>query len=335
MGTVRTAPPTSLEGLTLYTSQRSADDPARGSLYNPATLAAAAPVHFHPLTATSYVMVFSHRWYNATPDPAALGRYTAHTEDPTPCWVRIHASGAPALIGGGYEIPGTENTTLVGACTRGTYLYVLSVDGLDSAVITQLYWNTGREIFVPVAQETLPMAEVGGHDVAFTRGIYIDGAHVVLVGAEEGGEIFLARKAWGKIGAWRLHDRAGWDLTARVDDVSWEYREDTGWSTDPALATPLNLSTAGPVSVSRKGRTLHYAVVEADGDTRTGRIWSSTDTSPVWRDTGITADLGTAGSTYLGGTLQLQSQLHADGIPCVTTVLESGGLNVIWSTATV
>ena len=51
--------------------------------------------------------------------------------------------------------------------------------------------------------------------------------------------------------------------------------------------------------------------------------------------TGITADLGTAGSTYLGGTLQLQSQLHADGIPCVTTVLESGGLNVIWSTATV
>ena len=332
MGTVRTPPPATTEGgLALYTSRRSADSPAQGSIYSPATLAAAAPVHFHPVAASDHVMVFSHRWHDAAPDPAALGSYTAHTEDPSPCWVRIHASGVPTPIGGSYTIPGTEGTTLVGACTRMTYLYVLSVTDSGAALITHLRWNPGREMFVAAAQETLPPL----FEIAFTRGIYIDGAYVVLVGTNEDGEIHLARKHWGKIGTWKTSDPTTWDLSAQIDDIDWRYQTPTGWSTDPALATPLRLTTDGPVSVSRQGRTLYYAVVESDGANRTGRIWSSTDTSPVWADTGVTADLGEQGSTYLGGTIQLQSQLHGDGIPYVTTVLESGGLDVVWSTVLV
>ena len=279
--------------------------------------------------------MFSHRWYDATPDPATLGRYTAHTEDPSPCWVRIHSSGVPVPIGGSYTIPGTAGTTLVGACTRMTYLYVLSTTVGGAALITHLRWNPGREMLVPAAQETLAPVTVGDQEIAFTRGIYIDGAYVVLLGSGAEGEIYLARKSWGKIGAWKPSDPTSWDLSAQIDAIDWGYRTDTGWSPDPAPAPPLRVSTAGPVSVSRTGRILYYAVVEAEGAQRTGRIWSSTDTSPVWLDTGITADLGTAGSSYLGGTLQLQSQLHGDGIPYVTTVLESGGLNVVWSTAAV
>lgn len=119
-------------GLSVVTSPRRIGDQRYGVAYNNDQLAAAVPVHFHPLDANRYLMLFNRRWSQATSSPQTPGAYSSYTEDTTPGWAQIAVpSGnlSPVGTAGDYTIPiqhDYDELTLVDAVSRTTeYLYML------------------------------------------------------------------------------------------------------------------------------------------------------------------------------------------------------------------
>lgn len=284
-------------------------------------------MHFHPLRSGVYVMVFAHRWTAATPAPGNAALYTSHQEDPTPGWAQIHTTGVLSPIGGGYPVPGADGYTLVGACSKGTYLYILSANG-DTALLQHFRWNPGRETMSVAASEIILPATVDGQQITFTRGLYWSGPYLMVIGSgATDNQLYLARKPWGKVGAWTTTDKGGWGSMVETDNAAWHYRGTGGWSTEVTESAPLPITTRGPVSVAVSGNRTSLGTVEAAGATRTGRVWTRRDDASPFTQLDLGVDLGQAGTTYLGGTVQLQDQLRGDTIPYVTTVLQSSGGN--------
>ncbi len=143
---------------------RSGNDPTTGSLWDLSGLAAAQPVHFHPLTPTMFVMVFSQRWHTTTPSGTDPGAFTSHSEDTTPGWVLVRApAGGASTIGGSYalptNIPGTR--TLVAAASRATdYLYTLCTDG-SVAVLTMIGTSSVNSFTIIGEERPLRIGEIG------------------------------------------------------------------------------------------------------------------------------------------------------------------------------
>ncbi|QDH91808.1 hypothetical protein SEA_PHRAPPUCCINO_133 [Mycobacterium phage Phrappuccino] len=336
MGTVRTqTSATSLDadGITEVTATRTDGMGHRGIIYDAETLAAAVPVHFHPLTPGRYLMAFAERWHGAIPSESDPGAFTDYARDLTPGWIIVGASGTRTPPGRGMAIPGATGQ-LTAACSRGnTYLYVLtsSLDGLQARV--QLFrWSPDRDIVVAVSEEILP--RVG--NVVFDLGLFLTGTQLTFVGSDRlTGQLFFARKPWGRIGANRTAMR-GQDRS-EIDDPSWQYYTGTGWSRDPGELAPLPMTSHGPVSMAAYRDTIYLAVVGEQEDERLGQVWASTKGRP-YRSVGEPVSLGTTGEGYVGAGLQLQPQLRAQAselsIPYVTTVHEIDGdahrLNTSW-----
>jgi len=305
-----------IAGISAASSVRSVADPTLGSLWNLAGLAAAQPVHFHPLTPTTFVMVFSRRWYAPTCSGTDPGAYSAHSEDTTPGWVLVSTPGGTRTIGAGYALP--TNTPgvrrLVGAASRATnYLYTLTTDDTAVAVLTMIATAPAKP-FTITGEETLP--NPGG--VLFGAGVWIDTPHLIVAGTDADGQVYLARKLWHAVGT---NTATGGD--SHLSDPTWSYASTAGWSTDPTDLAPVRtttgvLTSAGPVSHATYTTREFLATVAADGSTRTGVVWTKTGPGTAWTPatspppSPATIPLGSVGDgSYLGGTLQFQQALVA------------------------
>jgi hypothetical protein len=307
---VRQVPPQSLDtaGISVATTTTDTADPRQGQMYDPTTLAAAAPVWFHRIPDGRYLGLFSRHLHTATvaqPQTGGPLLYSGASESYLPTWAIFSpASGTPARV----ETIPTEvdgERTLTSATSRGDYLFVLSTIG-DEALLQHFRIGTRREATL-VAEEVVPSG--------LGLGLYLEGNDLWLFGPVDG-KLTVARKNWGRIGEnrsvspfyrWRYHTTRG---------------SRCGWSPDPADLTPLDgdIPTSGPVSVARY-RMRYYLTMpvwtpptpasgtapEAPGhwDART---WTNRSISRRWSPHPFTVPLGD-GASYLGGTAYLQPQL--------------------------
>lgn len=346
MGTVRaTVPEESADtgGISVATSTRTLAAPRRGVIYNPTTLAAVAPVHFHPIGAGRFLMVFSRRWHTATPTAGTPGSYAnTYTEDEEPGWALVDAHSV-RTSGRSFGVPGPAQRFLTAACSRSNvYLYLLSTLGSGAALVQHFRYSPDRDMMLPVASETLAdrvLPEDAG-TVRFDRGIYLDGYYMVVVGAHlESGQIYLARKSWGRVGVNTPTAKSRATTVESGEDPSWEYFRGNGWSHDIAEAQTTGMSTLGPVSTGlfRNRRYLSTVVAGETEHDRAARVWVMRDGYQGW--TVLTPDVALGSvedGTYLGGTLALQQHVPSaqQGIPYLTAVRavsdSNERINVSW-----
>jgi len=320
-----------LAGMSISTAVRSPTDPRPGHVYDNTNLAAAAPVHFHPMTSPSlggdqFMMLNARRWTAATPSATDPGYIGAHTEDLSPSWALVNGSSGGAIaMNAGYSIPiktPIASATLVGAVSRGqAMLYTLL--NTDVGAIVQ-HWNNNTAINTLnlVNEEVIPTATCGSDDVIFGAGVdYSQSTDPYMVFYGVGGvtgHVYMARKRWSRVG--------DVGIGTREHDGAWEFFDGTGWvlgstAVQPVQTTTGPMTTAGPMSFAhygiiraQPGKITGYslaAAVMASGSVRTAQVYESLGGRP-WMPLGAPIALGTVGSTYLGGTLQFQGQLGAN-----------------------
>lgn len=358
-----------LAGLSITTANRSTTDPRPGAVYDPNDLAAAVPISFYPIGARSYMMINSLRWTAATVDSTDPAAYTAWTDSATPSWAIVDgATGSKSAINGAYDIPmTTANDSRVLTAVEHlspNMLYLLNdvtVGSTHSAVIQVWHVNTaigsttGAGTVNLVAEETIPVGTNGGDTVAFNKGVYRYGSDMYFFGAGSStSQVYLARKSWSRLGF--LTAPGG---SSNAVAPYWEYYTGTGWGTDPTVLAPVQtttgpMTTHGPIAVAQYGlsRTMPgrksvytlLSTVAASGSVRTAQVYASLSNRP-YQPVGSPVALGSAGTTYLGGTLQWQSTLgvqpslvttpdSSTAIPYLTAVKSTSGgaskISITW-----
>lgn len=362
-GPLQQIPSTAVDaaGLSVSTSLKSATDSRPGHVWNPLNFAAAVPVYFQPTTNTSlggqdFLMLSSQRWTAATVAADNPGAYTAYTADTTPNWVLVNAaSGLVTAINSGLDIPmktTNDARTLTGAASRGVdMLWTLNsvTQGSDTVAVVQ-HFNINMVINTVIlrGEETIP---VGTHDsdtIVFCAGIQLNSTttpYLYVYGTDSSHQVYAARKAWARVGY------VGTSTSPL--DSQWEFGNGTGWTTDSTALQPIQtvsgpLTSLGPLSFANY--TMHRAqrgmrnaptgysfvsAVAGSGSARSAQIYSSLGGRP-WQPSGAPIALGTSGTTYLGGTLQLQGHVgpnpaminastSATAIPYVSSVLSTSG----------
>ena len=300
--------PTALDttGLSVATSYVE-DNSRSGAIYDPVNLAAAAPIWFHPLPSGSHIMVMARRWHAATPG-GGMGTYSDYTEDLTPSWVIVDGpQGSTRQPSGGVAIP--RNTvltspTLVGAASRAPdYLYLLYATE-DTAVVQRIRFSGTAGVAIS-AEETLPTLAVEGEEdpVVFSKGLHMSTPHLMVYGTDSTGAVYQARKPWALLGSTRPSPSPGTHNAAPV----WEYFTGSGFSSDPAQAVPLPLTTVGPMGFGAVRSTSVITTISENEGTYTGHFWASTKGRPL-RKLPTTVALGTD-AQYLGHGLLPQPEL--------------------------
>jgi hypothetical protein len=321
-----------IPGLSVATSVRSPTDPRSGAVYDNVNLAAAVPVHFHPMTAPAlgggtFMMINSQRWTAATPSTTDPGYASAFTADDTPNWAMVNATtGGAAAVNSGFSIPmktPVETATLTAAVSQGTnMLYLLNSTDVG-AVVQHFHNNTAINTLNPINEEIVPAATgTAGEAIVFDSGIDYSQAtdpYMVFYGAgSETNHVYMARKRWSRVG--------DVGIGTRITDGQWEFFNGTGWILDSTGLAPLQsmagpLVSIGPMSFAhyginrtQKGKTISHTLAVAtlaSGSVRTAQVYEALGGRP-WTPLGAPIALGSAGSTYLGGTAQLQGQLGAN-----------------------
>lgn len=346
----------------MSTAVRSATDPRPGAVWSPLNLAAAVPVHFHPTTSpgmggSSFLMLNSQRWTAATLSATDPGAYSAHTLDANPNWVLVNgATGQVTAVNSGFDISmRTPNAgrTLTAAVSRGNdTLWTLSAaEQGDNTVAVVQHWNynTAINTLNLISEEVIPAGTNGSDVIVFSAGLQWSSTttpYMLAYGVGvTSGQVYAARKAWSRVG------HVG-TATSPIDS-QWEFGTATGWSTVATDCKPIQtiggpLVSAGPLSFAHYGMKraqsgmsnapsgyAFVAAVVASGSARSAQVYESVGGRP-WKPMGAPIALGTAGSTYLGGTLQFQGAVgpnpamvdpanSATAIPYVYSTLPSAG----------
>lgn len=293
--TIRQVLPQSVDtaGISTATSTCRVEDPRRGQLYNPKTLAAAAPIWFHHLQDGRHVALFSRRLSAATLTPVqqATGPllYRTATESTVPSWAIFDpATGAATTIG---DLPSNivGDRVLTAAVSRGNYLFTLSKIG-DTALIQHFRVGTHQALILQ-AEEMVP-GNLG-------LGLFADYNDLWVFGSKNG-SLALARKNWGRIG----------DTAATDPRMRWRYRTDKGWSSSVAelTALPGAIPAQGPVSIANFRDRFYLTVPVHASAAWSAKTYTSRAIDSKWSAHPFTVSLGTD-ATYTGGTAQLQPQL--------------------------
>jgi YVTN family beta-propeller protein len=252
-------------GMSVVTASRNQDAPRSGLIYNPATLAAAVPVWFHPMDDGRYLTLFSRRLTDAALSSDTIGGvllYTGYQVNDGPCWAIIGPrTGEPEpvkLIPS--ELPGTRH--LVGAASRGRYLFTLSrykksPDDDETYALLQNFRVAGRGITL-LGEEMVP------RDLAL--GIYCDRRYLSIFGNDGDGNLAIARKNWGRIGT-----------NSDANPVmNWQFWGQGKWNGDPEQLSAIiddkgkKIAVAGTCSMARYRDTFYLMVSETSNTTPTG-----------------------------------------------------------------
>jgi hypothetical protein len=294
-----------LAGISVATAAPS-DNPRTGTAYDPVVCAAAAPIWFHPLPGGSHLMVCARRWSAAIPGGGG-GGYSSYTESLEPSWFLLNGrTGARTFVPGwGPTIPintKIDSPRLQAAASRAPdYLYLLHsgvIAGQPGALIQHLrVAPAGTRIYV---EETLPTAPAGSEVIVFDQGLQYVTPYLFAYGTDAAGVLYQIRKPWSLIGT-SARQASGYT-------PAWEYFTGTGYSTDPAQLTPLELTTAGPLGFGVFRTTALMSTCVLSGTDYLGRVWESRQGRP-FRPTATSVNLGSGGS-HLGHGLALQPMLE-------------------------
>lgn len=289
--------PTSVDttGLSIVSSRMTAEDPRRGTIYNPNTFAAAVPVYFHPLQDGNYLALFRTRWTDTTAG-RSLQTYATHTSSSEPTWVVVNpATGQAASVDTvPTRLTGYTDRLLNGACSRVDFLFTTGT--VDSVGYVAFHRISRDGSLLLQAEETLAVTPSG---VRFGYGCYLDGDFLVVFGRDGDGVVYQARKRWSRVGVNNSTD-------------FWLYRGERGWVPDPDDLSPVTtaagpITSTGPVSLARdKDRMLLSTVQYADGAYE-AQVYSKRLLGH-WKPDGDRIFLG-FDPEYLGGGLFFQSQL--------------------------
>jgi hypothetical protein len=331
-------------GLSVATSPAVSTDTRRGSIYDPTTWAAAAPVWFHPVTGQA-LMLATRRWSAGTFDAAIAGSYTAFTEDTAPSWAMISAFTGQRSAVPGQPVNLPMHTTgsdvsLIGAVSIPPgLLFVLSaatVGGIDTAVLQRYQLGINGSVALSL-EEVLPTTS----EVTFTAGLQFDGQSLIVYGTDSSHQVYKMSKPFGQVGLNTLRSVPVTKYTAS-DAIGiprgWRYYTGTGYSLDPAEISPLLtseasvLTTRGPMSFGVFRNQNFMTTVNLSGTTYSGQFWRSRS-GMAFEPISAPVALGdSSAGTYLGGGIYLQPQLAPNPAvaPMTTAGVFSGILYVSW-----
>lgn len=312
---------------------------APSALYDPATLAAAAPVWVHPLIDGRYLMASQRRWYAATADGTTPGAYTAYTEDTTPSWTIFDITGTrvqvPATTGAIQPVipitTAVDQATLIGGASRPPdFLYLLhavSIAGVLGAVLQHFTCLPNGAITLS-GEELLPV--VGS--IVFNRGVQFATPYLLVYGSDASGNVYRIRKPWARVGS--NMRRASPQIHPEVvgTQAGWEYCTGTGYSSDPSELAPVGgLSTVRAMSFAAYQKQVLATTVAVAAGVYTGQCWVS-NAGGTFAKLGPAVALGNdADGSYLGGGIHLMPLLNA------TPALVSGRVAipyVVWTKIT-
>lgn len=287
-------------GVSTITATRTPANPRRGTIYNPATFAAAVPIWFHRLQDGRYLAIFKSRWHTATAtyDIGPL-MFSAHSES-GPCYAFIDPT--TGTIEGPYDWPDLD--VINSAVSRNDYLF--AVGELNGTPVVQHFIITRFGGLQPQGSEVVPLG--------FNLGLFADGHHLYVFGDNGAGRLARIRKNWGRIGI------------NNDPQFQWEYQGEKGWYTNVDEATPMKsdgntyIPAAGPVSVAKHLRWFYLTAVTHSSGSYYAKTYSARDIDQRWRWYGDVAALG-LDADYLGGGAYLQPQLvvTSDLLPDGTT----------------
>lgn len=256
-----------MSGVSVVTATRTAAAQRRGSIYDPATLAAAIPVWFHPLRDGRFLGLFAERWHTASIGTGGPQSYSSYVETTAPSWMVFDPK--TGSYSGVQEIPSRLEGTrdLSGAASRFDYLFTVgTID--DEALLQHHLISASGEVLLH-NEEILP--ERNG--VTFSYGCWVGDRYLTVVGTDDASRIYLARKRWSRIGD-----------TTDPNWSTWEYKGERGWTPDPALMMAQvdrggqALVTSGPVSYAKlKNREFISVMTATDA-----KIYSSRDVEKDW-----------------------------------------------------
>jgi hypothetical protein len=348
-------------GVSVVTATPSSTNVRQGVIYDSSVMAAAAPIWFHPLSIPGqFLMINARRWSAATPG-GGPGVYSAYTEDLTPTWRLLDVAGGHATnpVGQPMAIPlntVATNVAVVAAASRPPnilfLLYSATVNGTAAAILQRLHVNTTGSVTI-ANEEVLP----GVEGVVFNRGLQYDTPNLVVYGTDANHKVYRITKLWAHVGINSVRTVVPNKYTtpsAVGAPTGWQYYTGTGYSSDPTELAPVTvyggypLTTYGPMSFAQYRNQVLMTTVALNGTTYTGQRWAIRSGLPAVALGSPIALGSSADGSYLGGGVQLMSQLAPNpvatgmtdsgvvsGIPYLTTQRTSpaGGhsLNVVWN----
>lgn len=262
-------------GMSVVTASRHQDAPRSGLIYNPATLAAAVPIWFHPMPDGRYLALFSRRLTDAALSPNAINGvllYTGYSVSDDPCWATVGPQTgdlhAVNLIPS--EQPGIRR--LVGAASRGQYLFTLnsykkSEDADETLSLLQNFRVSPQGIIL-LGEELVPRN--------FRLGLYCDRRYLWVFGDDGDGKLAMARKNWGRIGT----------NSDANPTMSWQYYGKGRWNADPEMLSALmdsdgqTINADGPCSMARY-RDTYYLMASLKSATTTTKPSGEARLTPV------------------------------------------------------
>lgn len=251
--------PTSADvaGMSVVTASRNQNTNRAGLIYNLSTLAAAAPVWFHPMPGgEAFLTLFAKRITNATladrVSPRGVLLYGDGTFATDPTWAVI--STATGSMDNFTTIPSEQPgiRSLVSAFSRGDYLFTLnryqtSADAQIQSLLQVFRVGSDQGITL-LGEEIVPLA--------FRLGLYVDRRYLWVFGAS-GGNLGLIRKNWAKIGI----------SPDAATTSGWQYWGKNQWNDDANFIDSLSskdgpIPAQGPCSMARY-RDTYYLVTTA------------------------------------------------------------------------
>jgi hypothetical protein len=291
------------------------------ALYDPSTLAAAAPVWVHPLIDGRYLMASQRRWYAATADGTTPGAYTAYTEDTTPSWVIFDTRGTRVQVPSttGHTQPvipmntAVDSATLIGGASRPPeFLYLLhavSIAGVLGGLLQHFTAMPNGAITLS-GEELLPV--VGS--VVFDRGVQYQTPYLLVYGSDASGNVYRIRKPWARIGS-NVQLLSSPQIHPGVvgTQAGWEYHTGNGYSSDPSELAPVGgLTTVRAMSFAAYQKQVLATTVSVASGVYTGQCWVS-NAGATFAKLGPAVALGNdADGSYLGGGIHLMPLLNAN-----------------------
>lgn len=298
-------------GVSTVTATRTVAAPRQGTIYNPATFAAAVPVWFHRTQDGRYLALFSTSWTAATAayhdGPQVFSDFTEVTAP-----VRAYIDPTTGTIDGPYPVSSNQDgaLTLRAAVSRSDYLFTLGT--LDEVAWVQHWRINDRGLLILQGEESVPLG--------YELGLHVDGNYLWVFGADVDGHLARVRKNWARIG------------TNADPNMQWQYEGVRGWYADPAMHAPMlpHLPAAGPVSVATFRDRTYLATTEHSAGAYAAEIYTQRIVEQVWLRVGDTVIPLGDDDVYMGGGVYLQPQLVANkvlvaagantGVPYVTSV---------------
>lgn len=272
-------------GVSIATSLATTGNSRTGVVYGNSTIPAGVLVHCHRMNDGTILAVFGTHWTNVTQGPSVQA-YTDYEVSHEPVWHAFDpATGSPKLGPWSNSLviptPRTYTTrSLVSACSRGNYLYLLQqLDGLSYLQ----FFNLDQSVTL-MGEEFLSTVEGEEEDVTFGTGIYVDNNYLMLVGrGQSSDQIYLARKPWAVVG---------------VNRTSWEYFTEDSWqsSLEGRQLVPEKPTTLGPVS-AMVYKNVTYLLTLVDESGQKSKLWKR-DSAGQW-SSGTTISLEDVGYNFI------------------------------------